>query len=114
LNENGSRLLTIEFLFTLQLGEDEISIRLFNQSFSLSWKNFNMLNFHESCKIDVENAYQTLIESNFGKTFLERPFVLDPVQMKSIILPFDLSINGQESLCSIEKNLELQEWKNSL
>jgi hypothetical protein len=57
LNENRSRLLTIEFLCTLQLGEDEISFRLFNQSFSLSLKNFsNMLNFHESCKIDVEDA----------------------------------------------------------
>jgi hypothetical protein len=38
--------------------------------------------------------YQTMIELDFGKTFLERPFVLDPVQMKSIILPFNLYING--------------------
>jgi hypothetical protein len=35
-----------------------------------------------------------LIEPDFGKTFLERPFVLDPAQLKSIILPFDLSLNG--------------------
>jgi hypothetical protein len=52
LNENGSRLLTIEFMCTLQLGEDEILFRLFNQSFSLSWKNFsNMLNFHGHVKL---------------------------------------------------------------
>jgi hypothetical protein len=38
--------------------------------------------------------YQTLIEPDFGKIFLERPFLLDPAQMKFIILPFDLSING--------------------
>jgi hypothetical protein len=36
LNENGSKLLTIEFLCTLRLGEDEILCKLFNQSFSLS------------------------------------------------------------------------------
>jgi hypothetical protein len=38
--------------------------------------------------------YQTLIELDFGKTFLERLFVLDLAQMKSIIVPFNLSING--------------------
>jgi hypothetical protein len=36
LNENGSRFLIIEFMCTLQLGEDEISFGVFNQSFSLS------------------------------------------------------------------------------
>jgi hypothetical protein len=66
LNENRSRLLTIEFLCTLQLGEDEISFRLFNQSFSLSWKNFsNMLNFHELCKINVEDALPDFDRTQF-------------------------------------------------
>jgi hypothetical protein len=79
LNENGSRLLTIEFLCTLQLGEDEISFRLFNQSVSLSWKNFsNMLNFHESCKIDVEDALPNFDRTQFwqdisGETVCFRP-----------------------------------------
>jgi hypothetical protein len=36
ITENGRRLLTIEFLCTLQLGENEISFRLFNKSFSPS------------------------------------------------------------------------------
>jgi hypothetical protein len=64
---------------TLQLGGDEISSRLFNQSFSLSWKNFiNMLNFYESCKIDVKDALPDFDITRFwqdiyGETVCFRP-----------------------------------------
>jgi hypothetical protein len=95
LNENGSRLLTIEFLCTLQLGDDEISFRLFNQSFSLSWKNFSdMFNIHESCKIDVEDALPNFDRTRFWQDISGETVFLNPAQMKSIILPFYLSING--------------------
>jgi hypothetical protein len=83
--ENGCRLLTIEFLCTLQLGENEILFRLFNKPFSPSWKNFsNMLGFHESCNVDVDGALGELDRTRFGKIYLEKQFVIDPVLMKFI------------------------------
>jgi hypothetical protein len=64
--ENDCRLLIIEFLCTLQLGENEISFRLFNKSFSPSWKNFsNMLGFHESCNVDVDDALEEFDRTHF-------------------------------------------------
>jgi hypothetical protein len=41
LNEQGCRLLTIEFLCSLQPGDTKVSFRLFNKEFFLSWKNFS-------------------------------------------------------------------------
>jgi hypothetical protein len=41
INELGCRLLTIEFLCTLQSREHEVSFRLFNKEFSPSWKHFS-------------------------------------------------------------------------
>jgi hypothetical protein len=54
LNEQGCRLLTIEFLCTLQLGDTEVSFRLFNKEFSPSWKNFSrFLGFPKQCVVDI-------------------------------------------------------------
>jgi hypothetical protein len=66
ITKNGCRLLIIEFLCTLQLGENEILFRLFNKSFSPSWKNFsNMLGFHESCNVDVDDALEEFDRTRF-------------------------------------------------
>jgi hypothetical protein len=57
LNEQGCRLLTIEFICTLQPEDTEVSFRLFNKEFSPSWKNFSrFLGFLEQCAIDIDAA----------------------------------------------------------
>jgi hypothetical protein len=43
INEQGCRLLTIEFLCTLQTTESEVSFRFFRKEFSIPWKNFSGL-----------------------------------------------------------------------
>jgi hypothetical protein len=66
MNELGCRLLTIEFLCTLQLGENEVSFRLFNKSFSLSWKNFStFLGFSELCNVDIDSALNDFDRTRF-------------------------------------------------
>jgi hypothetical protein len=72
MNELGCRLLTIEFLCTLQLGENEVSFRLFNKPFSPAWKNFStFLGFSELCNVDIDSAL-ILIGPDSGRIFLKR------------------------------------------
>jgi hypothetical protein len=66
INELGCRLLTIEFLCTLQLGENEVSFRLFNMPFSPSWKNFStFLGFPELCSVDIDSALNDFDKTRF-------------------------------------------------
>jgi hypothetical protein len=54
LNDQGCKLLTIEFLCTLQHRDTEVSFRLFNKEFSPSQKNFSrFMGFLEQCTIDI-------------------------------------------------------------
>ena len=47
IDEPGCKLLTIEFLCTLQPTNLEVSFRLFGKEFSIPWKNFSeLLGFH--------------------------------------------------------------------
>jgi hypothetical protein len=53
-------------LSTLQLGEHELSFRLFNKPFSPTWKNFsNILGFYESCNVDVDDALKEFDRTYF-------------------------------------------------
>jgi hypothetical protein len=55
--EQGSRLLTTEFLCTLQLGDNEVDFRMFNKCFTVSWKNLSkMLGFADNCSLDIDAA----------------------------------------------------------
>ena len=47
INEPGSKLLTTEFLCTLQIIDSEVTFRLFGKDFSVPWKNFSeLVGFH--------------------------------------------------------------------
>ena len=47
IDEPACKLLTIEFLRTLQPTDSEVSFRLFGKEFSIPWKNFSeLLGFH--------------------------------------------------------------------
>jgi hypothetical protein len=50
ITEEGSKLLTIEFLCTLTLDDDNVEFRLFNRSFTMTWKTLSTtLGFAENC-----------------------------------------------------------------
>jgi hypothetical protein len=66
LNKQGCRLLTIEFLYTLQPGDTEVFFRLFNKGFSPSWKNFSrFLGFLKQCSIDIDAAINDFDRTRF-------------------------------------------------
>ena len=43
IDESGCKLLTIEFLCTLQITDSEVSFMFFGKEYSFPWKNFNEL-----------------------------------------------------------------------
>jgi hypothetical protein len=66
LNEQGCRLLTIEFLCTLQPRDTKVSFRLFNKEFSPSWKNFSRFRgFPKQCAIDKDTAINDFDRTRF-------------------------------------------------
>jgi hypothetical protein len=66
LDEQGCRLLTIEFLCTLQSIDTEVSFRLFGKEFSLPWKNFSgHLGFLAQCTINVDIAINDFYRHKF-------------------------------------------------
>lgn len=56
-NEHGSKILTLEFLSTVETSNNEIYFHLFGQEYTLTWKDFSLiLGFSISCSPDLELA----------------------------------------------------------
>ena len=56
INEQGSKLLTSEFLCTLQLTDTKVKFRLFGKEFSIRWKEFSLLlGISSQCVVDVDS-----------------------------------------------------------
>ena len=59
ITENGSKLLMIEFLCTLQVTELGVAFRLFKQTFILTWRELsNPLGFPPIAAIDIDAMLQ--------------------------------------------------------
>ena len=59
IDEPGSKLLTLEFLCTLQTTNSEVTFRLFGKDFSIPWKQLSeLLGFNAQCIVDVDFALQ--------------------------------------------------------
>ena len=57
IDQPGYKLLTTEFLCTLNPTDSEVSFRLFEKDFSIPWKQFSeLLGFHAQYVIDVDIA----------------------------------------------------------
>ena len=57
IDEPGCKLLTIEFLCTLQPTNLEVSFRLFGKKISIPWKKFSeLLGFHSQCIIVIDSV----------------------------------------------------------
>jgi hypothetical protein len=55
ITEKGSKLLTMEFLCTLTLDDDNVEFRLFNRSFTMTWKTLSTtLGFAKKNSLDVD------------------------------------------------------------
>jgi hypothetical protein len=68
INEPRSKLLTAEFLCTLQPTDSEVSFRLFGKDFSIHWKDFSeLLEFNAQCVIDVDTALQDFARMKFWR-----------------------------------------------
>jgi hypothetical protein len=68
ITELGSKLLTIEFMCTLQTMEDGVTFRFFKETFNLTWRELsNHLGFHPRAAINLDDACQALRKNNFGK-----------------------------------------------
>jgi len=66
IDESRCKLLTIEFLCTLQTTDSEVSFRFFGKEFSFPWKNFSeLLGFPAQCTIDVDSAIQDFDRNKF-------------------------------------------------
>ena len=71
ITENGSKLLTIEFLCTLQMTELGVAFfRLFKQSFTLTWRQLsNLLGFPPTAAIDLDAALEDINRHQFWQEF---------------------------------------------
>ena len=68
IDEPGCKLLTIEFLCTLQPIDSEVSFRLFGKEFSIPGNFFSkLLGFHSQCIIDVNSAIQDFNRNKFWR-----------------------------------------------
>ena len=64
--EQGSKLLTLEFLCTLQITDTGIQFRLFEKEFSSPWKDLSLLlGFNSQCVVDVDHALQDFDTQKF-------------------------------------------------
>ena len=68
INKSGCKLLTIEFLCTLQTTDSEVSLRFFGKEFSFPQKNFSvLLGFPTQCTINVDSAIQDFDRMKFWR-----------------------------------------------
>jgi hypothetical protein len=68
ITELGSKLLTFEFLCTLQTMEDGVTSRFFKETFNLTWRKLsNHLGFHPRAAIDLDDVLPGFEKINFGK-----------------------------------------------
>ena len=59
IDDLGFKLLTMEFLWTLQSTDTEVTFRLFGKDFSIPWREFSkLLGFNAQYVVDVDSALQ--------------------------------------------------------
>ena len=65
--ENGSRLLTIQLLCTLDKVDNSVCFRFFGNKYYFNWRNFShLLGFNARLPISLEKACPFLINMSFG------------------------------------------------
>ncbi len=73
-DEPGSRLLTLQFLYTLREVEDGISFRLFCKEFELTWRGLStLLGFHDVCRSDFQKTISSFEKNRFWEDIFGAP-----------------------------------------
>ena len=88
-DEQGSRLLTIQFLCSLQEVEGEITFCLFEQEYYLTWMNLSShLGFSTKCSIDLDHVIKGSYRHEFWRVISGQNVVgkFQPQNMNIIIL----------------------------
>jgi hypothetical protein len=79
ITEQGSKLLTIEFLCTLQTTATGITFRLFRQKLSLGWRDLStLLNFPADTALDLEPALEYFNKHKFWRELSRDDIFLQP------------------------------------
>jgi hypothetical protein len=87
ITELGSKLLTIEFLCTLQTMKDGVTFRFFKETFNLTWRKLsNYLGFHPRTVIDLDDALPVFEKNQFWKEMTGENFYFQ-ARTNSIQLP---------------------------
>jgi hypothetical protein len=83
ITEQGSKLLTIEFISSQHFDDDNVSFRMFNKTFTLAWKTVSIaLGFSYQCVVNIAD-----ILKNFNKDdFRENITAKQPEHQKNIPL----------------------------
>ena len=72
--EQGSRLLTIQFLCSLKEVDNGITFLLFDVEHFCTWKDLAQhIGFQRRCLNDLDHALRGLIAINFGMKFRVKP-----------------------------------------
>jgi hypothetical protein len=87
ITELGSKLLTFEFLCTLQTMEDGVTSRFFKETFNLTWRKLsNHLGFHPRATIDLDDVLPGFEKNQFWKEMTGEDFYFQ-ARTNSIQLP---------------------------
>ncbi|PVH32129.1 hypothetical protein PAHAL_9G323700 [Panicum hallii] len=74
--EPGSKLLTLEFLSTLEVTDTSINFCMFNEEFSSTWRTLsNALGFNKRCSLDSYECFPNFDTNKFGRKFLAKKVV---------------------------------------
>ena len=66
IHEQGSKLLTAEFLCILQTTDTKVKFILFGKEYSIPWMEFSLLlRFNSQCIVDVDSALQNFDKVKF-------------------------------------------------
>ena len=79
ITEQGSKLLTLEFLCTLQITDTGAKFRLFGKEFSSPWKDLSLLlAFNSQCVVDVDHAPQDFDKLKFWREIFRKTKMYHP------------------------------------
>jgi len=66
ITEQGSKLLTMEFISSLDFNDDNVSFRMFNKPFTLTWKIVSVgLGFSDQCVVNIVDVLKDFNKDDF-------------------------------------------------
>jgi len=66
ITEQGSKLLTMEFISSLDFDDDNVSFRMFNKPFTLTWKTISVaLGFSDQCVVNIADVLKDFNKDDF-------------------------------------------------